>query len=245
MHRLNEVEAAKYLGMPWSTLNLWRRRGTGPPCTKLPGNGGRNYKIFYDKKDLDDFIKKRRDIVSGLFTVKQAAAYLGVSINTLGVHRYQGSGPEYIKIDGGFIDKQNKYCKYFYSKEALDKYKSKNIKDIKYNDIPMMSLHQLIDKSGVSDKALACLRKVGLGPKFSIIKNKIYYNDSSADDYIYKMKHERPRLTFTSGVTCRICGSIFTYWKSYWQEGKSQRLYEIDGKPIYCSECGIEWLYSP
>lgn len=51
---LDTIEAADYLGLAAVTLETWRYKKSGPAYIK---SGGR---IFYLKKDLDDWIQSRR-----------------------------------------------------------------------------------------------------------------------------------------------------------------------------------------
>jgi excisionase family DNA binding protein len=51
--RLNNVEAAEYLGLKAATLNKWRVHGEGPPFIKV----GRL--IRYRKADLDAYLAGR------------------------------------------------------------------------------------------------------------------------------------------------------------------------------------------
>lgn len=59
MKHFNSKEASQYLkekGIPFSprTLVIWRYQGKGPASKKV---GGR---VFYEKKDLDDFARGRK-----------------------------------------------------------------------------------------------------------------------------------------------------------------------------------------
>jgi excisionase family DNA binding protein len=51
--RMNNREAADYLGLKAATLNKWRCHGAGPPFIKV----GRL--VRYRRADLDDFLKGR------------------------------------------------------------------------------------------------------------------------------------------------------------------------------------------
>ena len=51
--RLNNREAADYLGLKATTLNKWRCHGTGPPYIKV----GRL--VRYRRADLDEFLRER------------------------------------------------------------------------------------------------------------------------------------------------------------------------------------------
>lgn len=53
--KMRSREAARYLGIGYSTLKVWRAQGIGPSYEQL---GER--KIFYYKSDLDEFMRKRR-----------------------------------------------------------------------------------------------------------------------------------------------------------------------------------------
>lgn len=48
---LTPKQAAEELHISDSTLKLWRRNGTGPPCFKNQG------KILYSKEKLDNWIE--------------------------------------------------------------------------------------------------------------------------------------------------------------------------------------------
>jgi hypothetical protein len=52
--RLSRAEAAKYLGRASKTLAVWKWQGTGPRWILI---GGR---VFYYRKDLDDYIRKNQ-----------------------------------------------------------------------------------------------------------------------------------------------------------------------------------------
>lgn len=48
--RMNNAQAASYLGISKATLNGWRTRRKGPPYLKL------GERVFYRREDLDEFI---------------------------------------------------------------------------------------------------------------------------------------------------------------------------------------------
>jgi len=50
---LTVAEAAEYLGVSKSLLNLWRHKNTGPAYYKMG-------KIYYSPKDLDVYFKSTR-----------------------------------------------------------------------------------------------------------------------------------------------------------------------------------------
>ncbi len=49
--RLTRADAARYLGRAKKTLEMWALEGKGPRSVRV---GGR---IFYFKRDLDDFVR--------------------------------------------------------------------------------------------------------------------------------------------------------------------------------------------
>lgn len=52
---LNRSDAARYLGKHRRTLEVWERRGWGPPVVRLPSG-----LPAYIDEDLDDFIESLR-----------------------------------------------------------------------------------------------------------------------------------------------------------------------------------------
>lgn len=57
---LNEIEAARRLGLKVATLRAWRRKGRGPAYVRL----GRA--VRYLSSDLDDFIRANRHASSAV-----------------------------------------------------------------------------------------------------------------------------------------------------------------------------------
>lgn len=55
---IDTVAAARYLGMPSSTLVYWRAQRVGPAWYKL----GRH--VRYDTADLDTFIAQRKQVTA-------------------------------------------------------------------------------------------------------------------------------------------------------------------------------------
>lgn len=55
---LNPEQAAEYLGMSVQHLYNLRYQGIGPQCYQPNGK-----KIYYYKQDLDDWIKRKRDVI--------------------------------------------------------------------------------------------------------------------------------------------------------------------------------------
>ena len=54
---LNEIAAAKVLGVKTGTIRGWRVRGTGPAYHKMPGLRGA---VRYDIRDLEEFKRQCR-----------------------------------------------------------------------------------------------------------------------------------------------------------------------------------------
>lgn len=59
---LKPLDAAKYLGVTHYALAQWRRKLIGPNFIRINGTGkgrGTTGMILYDKKDLDEYLKRK------------------------------------------------------------------------------------------------------------------------------------------------------------------------------------------
>lgn len=118
-------DAVKYL----AKYNINKVVHTLRNDNNLPATYIINQQKFYTQEQLDEYIAKQQ-YISSLYTRKQAAEYLHMSLATLDRKKETG---ELVPVEKGYL----------YSKEQLDKYMTDNGIDINSN---YLSLNEVFDK---------------------------------------------------------------------------------------------------